>query len=232
MKKYFGLGVLLFFAAANASAVDVGVGAKVGINGVGLNLALGLSKRVNLRVAVSEVEIDDEEETITVGDDGAEGDIEAELDVDFGSNAVLLDWHVFNGGFRITAGLFKQTGAVDLSGRLQGSIIVDGQPLAPGDINGDIGGEVKLSDSYQPYLGIGWGRAAGGKGGFSFTADIGLAMLDPEVDFDASVNGGGPNGLDQAELDQRLAEMEADAEEELDDLELWPVLSVGVNYSF
>lgn len=231
MKNFIGLGFLLFFISANANAVDLGVGAKVGVNGVGLNLSVGVTKRVNLRLSVSQVAIDDEEETVTVGDDGAEGDIDAELEFDFGSNAVLLDWHVFNGGFRVTAGMFKQTGAVDLTGTLQSNIIVDGQPLATDDL-GDISGEVKLSDSYQPYLGVGWGRGAGGKGGFSFTADIGVAMLDPEVDLDADVNLGGSNGLSQAELDQRLAEMEADAEDELDDLKLWPVLAVGVNYAF
>lgn len=231
MKKIIGLGFLLFFFAANVNAVDLGVGAKVGVNGVGLNLSVGVTKRVNLRLALSQVDIDDEEETVTVGDSGAEGDIDAELEFDFGSNAVLLDWHVFNGGFRVTAGMFKQIGAVDLTGTLQSNIIVDGQPLATDDL-GEISGEVKLSDSYKPYLGVGWGRGAGGKGGFSFTADIGLAMLDPEVDLDATVNAGGSNGLSQAELDQRLTEMETDAEDELDDLKLWPVLAVGVNYAF
>ena len=231
MKRYFGLVLLLMFYTGNATAIDVGIGARVGVNGAGVNLGVGLSKRINLRLSATQVDIDDEEESVTVGDDGAEGDIDAELEFDFGSNALSLDWHVFNGGFRITAGVFKQTGAVDLTGTLQSNIIVDGQPLATNDL-GPISGEVKLSDSYQPYLGIGWGRIAGGKPGLSFTLDIGVAMLDPEVEFDATVNPGGDNGLSQAELDQRLAEMEADAEDELDDLELWPVLAVGINYRF
>ncbi len=230
MKNFIGLGFFLFFFAANVNAVDVGVGAKAGINGVGLNLSVGLTQRVNLRLSLSQVDIDDETETVTVGDDGAEGDIDAELEFDFGSNAVLLDWHVWNGGFRVTAGMFKQTGAVDLTGTLQSNIVIDGQPLATDDL-GEISGEVKLSDSYKPYLGIGWGRGAGGNGGFSFSADLGVALLDPSVDLDADVRAG-TNGLSQAELDQRLTEMEADAEDELDDLKLWPVLAVGVNYAF
>ena len=230
MKKFFILFLPLLFVIDDANAVDVGIGARVGINGVGVNLGVGLSKRLNLRLALSQVDIDDEEETVTVGDDGAEGDIDAELEFDFGSNALLFDWHVFNGGFRITAGMFRQTGAVDLSGTLQSDIVIDGEPLATNDL-GEISGEVSLSDSYQPYLGIGWGRIAGGRGGISFSADIGLAMLDPDVDLDATVQAG-DNNLNQAELDQRLADMESDAEEELDELELWPVLSFGINYRF
>ena len=231
MKKLFGAGIILLLTLSEAQALDVGVGAKVGINGIGLNLAVGVTERLNLRASVSEVDIDDEEESITVGDSGSEGDIDAELEFDFGSNALLFDWHVFNGGFRVTAGMFRQTGEIDLSGRLQGDIVVNDQPLSTGDL-GEISGEIKLSDTYQPYLGVGWGRAAGGKGGLSFTFDVGLAMLDPDVELNATVIQGGPNNLTQAELDQTLAEMEKDAEDDLDELELWPVLSIGVNYSF
>ena len=231
MKKYIGLIVVMLFYGANANAVDVGVGARVGINGIGLNLGVGVTERVNVRIAASSIDLDDEDETLTVGDSGAEGDIDAELELDFGSNAVLVDWHVFNSGFRITAGMFKQTGEVDLSGTLQSDIVIDGELLAVNDL-GEIGGEVKLSDSYQPYIGIGWGRIAGGKPGFTFTADIGVAMLDPEVDMSAQVNPGGDNGYTQQQLNDLLSDLEKDAEDELDDYELWPVLSLGFNYTF
>ena len=231
MKKIIGPGFLLLVFMSNAYALDLGIGAKVGIDGVGLNLSVGLTETVNLRLSVAQVDIDDETEAVTVGDSGAEGDIDARLEFDFGSNAVMLDWHLFNGGFRVTAGMFKQTGAVDLAGTLQSNIVIDGQPLAIDDL-GEIGGEISLSDSYKPYVGIGWGRGAGGKGGFSFSADLGVAMLDPSVDLKADVNPGGSNSLNQAELDQILSDMESDAEDDLDDLKLWPVLAVGLNYAF
>jgi hypothetical protein len=66
----------------------------------------------------------------------------------------------------------------------------------------------------------------------SLSVDVGVAMLDPEVDFDATVNPGGANGLSQAELNELLAEMESDADDELDDFDFWPVLAIGVNYAF
>jgi len=229
MKKIIGLGFGLLFFMSSANAIDFGIGAKAGVTGVGLDLTVGLTETVNLRLAAARVDIDDEEETVSVGDSGSEADIDAELEFDFGSNAILLDWHVFNGGFRVSAGMFRHTGGVDFSGQLLGNIVVDGQPLATDDL-GSIDGEVKLSDSYQPYLGIGWGRGAGGKGGFSFSIDLGVALLDPDVDLEANVNTGGTNSLNQAELDSRLAELESDAEDDLDDLEVWPVLALGVNY--
>ena len=107
-------------------------------------------------------------------------------------------------------------------------IIVDGQPLLTTDL-GEIGGDLDLGDSYQPYVGIGWGRGAGGAGGFSFSADLGVAMLDPDVDLEAASTS---PAYTQAELNDLLESLEKDAEDDLDDLEFWPVIAVGVNYAF
>ena len=232
MNKSILSGILLLAFSIQAQAVDVGVGARAGINGLGVDLTLGLTKNVNLRLAVAALDIEGEEETIEVGDAGSEGDLDAELDFDYGATALFLDWHVLGGGFRVTAGAFKNNGAADLTAQLQNNIVIDGQPLAVNDINGDIGGELSLGESFQPYLGIGWGRGAGGGGGFSFMVDLGVAMVEPDVDFEANVNVAGDNGLSQAELDSRLKQMEDDAENDLDDLEFWPVASIGITYAF
>jgi hypothetical protein len=231
MKK-LSVGLALLLCAGGAHAIDVGLGAKVGINGLGVDLSLGLTKNVNLRLSAAALDIEGEEETITVGDSGAEGDLDAELDFDYGATAAFLDWHVFGGGFRLTAGMLKNNGAADFQGTLLSDIVVDGENLSPSDINGAIGGELSLGDSYQPYLGIGWGRGAGDGGGLSIMIDLGVAMVEPSADFEATVNSGGINGLDQAELDRRLRQIEKDAEDDLDDLELWPVASIGINYAF
>ncbi len=232
MKKIFGMGLALLFFASNVSALDFGIAGKVGLNGIGLDLTVALSKNINARIGMASVDIDSQSETIDVGDSGGEGEVDAELDFDYGSSALLLDWHVLNGGFRITAGMMKNHGAAELSGVLVGNIVVDGLSVDQSDIAGELGGEIKLADSYQPYIGIGWGRGAGGDGGFSFMMDLGVVMLDPSVDFDATVNAGGTNGLSQAELNTRLSKLESDAEDDLDVLELWPVLALGVNYAF
>ena len=47
-----------------------------------------------------------------------------------------------------------------------------------------------------------------------------MALLDPGVDFDATVNPGGASGLNQVELDFLLSEVESDAEDGLNDLEV------------
>lgn len=229
MKKIIVLGFGLLFCTGSVQALDFGIGAKAGLNGVGLDLTVGLTKNVNLRLAGAALDIEGEDETVTVGDDGGEGDIDAELDFDYGSNAIFLDWHVFGGGFRLSAGMYRNNGGADFSGTLLSTVTSDGVTVNPNDIS-EITGEVKLADSYQPYIGIGWGRGAGGDGGLSFSADLGVALLDTSVDFDATSNN--PGALSQADLDRALAGMESDAEGELEDYELWPVLAIGINYAF
>lgn len=231
MKKIIGSSLLLLFFATSASALDVGVGVRAGINGIGGEVSVGLTKTINLRILAASVDVDDEDETIDVGDSGGEGEIDATLEFDYGASALFVDWHVFDGSFHLTAGLFRNDSGADLSGTLVGNIVVDGQPIDQGDISGEIGGEIKLADSFQPYLGIGWGRRAGGDGGLSVTFDLGVALLDPEVSLDATVNAGG-NFTSQAELDDTLRGLERDAEDELDDFEIWPIASIGINYAF
>lgn len=233
MNKITALSVGLAFFASNASALDFGVAAKVGINGVGVDLSVGLTDNINLRLTTASIDVDDDDETVTVGDDGNKGDIEADLDFDYGANAVLLDWHAFKNSFRFTVGLLKNNGSADIDGVLKNDIVVDGNALATDDlVNSAIGGDLDLGDSYQPYIGIGWGRGAGGDGGFSLSVDLGVAMFDPDVDFDATVNPGGTNGYTQAQLNLILKELEDDAEDDADDYDVWPVFAIGVNYAF
>lgn len=229
MKKYFALALGLLLFSTGARALDIGIGAKAGLNGIGLDLSIGLTENVNLRLIGSAIDIEGEDETVTVGDDGAEGDIDAELDFDYGARAAFIDWHLFGGGFRLSAGMFRNTGAADFSGTLLSTITSDGVTVNPDDIS-PITGEVELADSYQPYLGIGWGRGAGGDGGLSLSVDIGVALLDTSVDFEATSTN--TAALPQSELDRALRAMEVDAEEELEDYEFWPVLAIGVNYAF
>ena len=230
IKRLTGIFLLAFLYLPYAQAVDIGVGLKAGTLGAGVDVSIALTKNINARLSLTSIDAGDEEETIEVGDDGSTADVDAELDLDFGATAILFDWYVFDGGFHLTAGFMRNDSELSIAGRLTGDIVVDGQALSSSDIDGDITGDVSLGESFQPYIGVGWGRKAGSNGGLSFTAEIGIAMLDPAADLEAELATG--SGLSQAELDDRIKGIEDDADDELDDFEAWPVLSIGINYAF
>ena len=148
MNKIWMPGCGLLLMATNAIAVDWGVGAKAGTNGYALELSAAITKNTAVRLMGAQIDIEDEDETIEVGDSGGEGDVDAELDFDYGANAVFLDWHVFGGSFHVTFGAFQNNGEADLEAILVDDIIVDGQPLATTDL-GPISGEISLGDHHR-----------------------------------------------------------------------------------
>ena len=220
-------GLMIF--SFNAQAVEVGIGVKAGTLGAGVDLSLVLSKSVNARISLTSIDVDDIDETITVGDTGASGDIDAKMKADFGANALLLDWYVFDGTFHLTAGMLKNNGKVEFTGNLLSDVVIDGQALAVSDI-GPITGSVSVGESYEPYLGLGWGRKAGRDGGLSLSIELGVALLDPEVDLNATVRG--TSALTQVEVNTRIQNAENDINNDLSGFEVWPVLSFGLNYAF
>ena len=228
-------GILLSsiaLGATNLNAANIGVGAKVGTLGYGADFSVALTETVNARVALTTLSVDSQSEAITVGDSTTTGTIDATADIDYGSSALLFDWHVFDGTFHLTAGLMKADIAVKLRGTLRNSFTVNGQTVTANDIVGPITGNITLSDSYEPYVGIGWGRKAAVDSGLSFSAEIGVVYLDPEVDLNATLSPGSISGITQAELTQALNDAEKTADNDLSDLDLWPVISIGINYAF
>ena len=236
MKQLTGIMLAITLLISNANAMDIGVGVKAGTLGAGVDLSVALTQTINARIGLTSVQIDSEQETLSVGDPGFEQDMNTTLDADYGASGLLFDWYVFDGTFHVTAGMVKNNGAVGISGTLQTGVTytVGGQDFESTDINGNIGGDVSLGDSYQPYLGIGWGRKADDDPGFSLSVELGVALLDPQAQLQATVIPGGnfTGPFAQDELDAMLRDAEDNFESELNEFELFPVLSIGVNYAF
>lgn len=65
-----------------------------------------------------------------------------------------------------------------------------------------------------------------------FSAEIGVTLLEPSTQLSGIVNVLGTINLTQAELDTWLQGAQDDVDKELDEFEIWPVLSIGLNYAF
>lgn len=214
LKRGFAPLLLALFGLASspqAAAADVGLSAHGGTLGAGLDLAYGFNPYLTGRVGFN---------SLTLDEDFTEGDIEYSTDLELESVHALADWHVFGGGFRLTGGAILNNNAFD------GSAAINA-----GDEIGDAtasGGRLALDVEYDevaPYLGIGWGNRARGWSSVSFSIDAGLMFQGaPDVDVTETAS----TGVQQSDLNQE----EREVEDELEDFEIYPVLSAAVVFRF
>jgi len=218
--------VALAFSATQAvaaSAFDI----TLGTTGLGLEWDQPLHANLHLRAAVSYAKLNRNEER-----DG----IDYDADITLGGAALLLDWHPFAGGFRISTGLAVTALDLGLKADAEGEYEIGdhtytGNPHLKADID---------YAPVAPYFGIGWGRAFDASG-WSMTFELGVLLLgDPSVSLKANgtvssaeVNGGtAVNVNNSAEFQQDLERERRELEDDVDDFTLFPVLNVGVSYAF
>ena len=226
---------LAMIVSSNMYAADIGVGVKAGTLGMGVDISVALTQKINARLSLTKSSYDFKE-TITLNDSNNnltnQANVDATLDLDFGATAILFDWYVFDGTFHLTGGFVKNSSSIDLNGRItDASVTFNGQTydVANDFANPNISGSIKLGNSIQPYLGIGWGRKADDDPGLSVSFELGVVLLDPEVDLRAPVH---TNSTLQTELDNNVNAAEVTANDEVSVLEVWPVISLGLNYAF
>jgi hypothetical protein len=198
--------------AANAGAADIGVSAHVGTLGAGLDLAYGFNRNLTGRVGFNR---------LNIGEDFTEGDIDYSADLELESVHALADWHIFGGGFRLTGGAIFNNNAFDGSAAIDAGDEIGGTPATG---SGSLALDVEY-DEVAPYLGIGWGNRARGWSAVSFSVDAGLMFQGaPDVDITES----GSTGASQSDLDKE----ERDVEDELENFEIYPVISAAIVFRF
>lgn len=211
-------------AMANNVAVTVGTG------GLSADWALPVAQQVQTRLHFSYLKLDADEES---------DDIEYKVEFDNVLLGVLLDWHPFAGGFRLSGGLMAADFAIDMSANSQTDYEV-GDNKYTGDLSLD--GALDFN-SVAPYLGVGWGSSVG-ETGLSFAADIGVVLIgEPTLSLDASGSAAkidpntGEAGLTldvaaNAEFQRDLEKERVNAQKDLDSISLYPVINLGVSYAF
>ncbi len=174
MKRIAAVGIILLLLSTNASA-GMGVTVKAGTLGIGAELTKSITPMVNVRVGGS---------YFTYGFDGTEGDVSYDLDLKLKSLNLYVDFHpILNRGLRLSAGMVLNKNGVDMVSRPTASYDIGGTTYTATDV-GTINGVVDFK-SFAPYVGIGWGNAAGGRWGVAF--DLGLALQgSPQVDLSAT----------------------------------------------
>ncbi len=141
---------------------------------------------------------------------------------------VLANWHPWETKFHFSAGVFATDNKIDVTLRPteRQTYEINGNEYSSTLIN-SLGGSASFEDDVAPYIGLGWAKRPGERG-FAFYATLGVFFAG---DASANLNATGPINADpQFRADLRAEER--DINDDLDDLGIYPVLQLGVQYNF
>lgn len=190
--------------------------ASIGLPGLMIGYATPVAGDVSLRADLSTVGSPTRHRAI----DAVEYDVKVKAD----RLGLFADWFVSN-GFRATAGLTFNHARADLKGRGNGGTITIGGTAYAAGPNDRFEGQVKYPTT-MPYLGIGYGHAAGTQG-WGFVFDLGLAFGRAKVTGSAT----GPllsQSVSQQDTQREVEKVRA----RLAKLPGIPQLSIGASYAF
>jgi hypothetical protein len=221
------LSVMVAVAGLGASTAearpDMALALRAGTPGFGVDYDVNLFSRVNARVGYSTFSY-----STTVEETDATYDGKLKMKQAFG----LLDWFVFNGGFRISVGGVGSKTTVDLTGKPTSGFYDIGNNSYPASSIASVDGKMTIGDGISPYVGIGWGNPVDKAGRWTFMFDLG------------AINAGSPNvtlgakcastiTTAQCNAIQRDVQLEiADLKDQTSVTEWYPVISFGLAVRF
>ena len=221
----------LFALCGQAAAQERGasIAARAGTLGHGLELKFPLSQKINLRLAANRFEKTYDK---TSAGGTVKGDYTATLDMN--TDGAIFDWHPGGGGFRFSFGAFSNGNK--LTAETTGSEITLNDNTYTGDANLSLEFE-----STSPYFGIGWSSHT--DSGLSLDFELGAMFQTPilRVDGTGTISGSrrcqfSVNEKSVADVCNNGAALKADLEAEhkrlVEDLEVHPVLSIGLQLRF
>jgi hypothetical protein len=198
--------------AFNASAAEVyGGGATTGFE---IGLAQPLGDRFAVRL---------EANSLSVTRNFTTSDVDYDAKVKFSNAALFFDWFMA-GSFRLTGGALMGSRKIHGTARsVAGTIRLNGvvYPVAPGD---SLDFDAKFPN-VAPYIGIGWGHQQDSPG-LHFYADAGAAIGRPDVTLTPSAS-----LLAKVNAADLASERNA-AQDKADNFRVYPVLKLGIRYTF
>ncbi|MFA5393375.1 MAG: hypothetical protein WC081_01010 [Candidatus Ratteibacteria bacterium] len=205
-------GFAVILGLGSIAQAGVGLTLKGGTTGAGGDLTFKLNDNLNLRAGVSAFN--------TTQDIN-----EADADINLLNVPILLDWHPFkDSGFRVSGGVMFTDNYLKISDQNK-TVTINDVDYAVTDIRG----KIDFDNTVGPYIGIGWGNAVHASSHWYFSADLGVAYVgSPDVSLRATAS----DPLLQTELDNNIAEQIKTYKDDADQFQLYPVITIGLSYSF
>jgi hypothetical protein len=204
--------------------IGLAITPEVSTLGVGASITKSITPNFNARVGIN---------GLGVGADITETDVTYKADLNLSNISTVIDYHPFqNSGFRLTGGLVFQDNNIKGQGTpTNNSITIGNDTYTSNDLQ-SVDAKVSFPNSVAPYVGIGWGNAVkpGRRWGFSFNLGV-MFTGSPEIDITPTY---GPSITPavQNEIDTSIQQEVRDLEDDLEWLNIYPVLSLGISYQF
>lgn len=213
---------IIFAAALSALTLpayaDITINGKVSTLGLGMEVAFPMAQSIDGRIGLNSFKYNLNK---TSTSNGLTTDYNGDLNLS--SLEALADWHPFTGSFRMSGGLIYNNNNLNMTARpANGSVNIGGHTYT-GITSGQYVNAAIEFKKVAPYLGIGWGRTPKNTG-LSFTSDIGIMYQGSPK---SSVTTNIPNAT-SADISQASSDLNSS----LSSYRFYPVISIGVGYTF
>jgi hypothetical protein len=217
MKRILAVALMLVPAAAWA---DGSIGVRAGTLGLGLEFSYPISQRFGVRLNA---------DSYKYTRNFNQSDIDYDTKATLKTGSLLLDWYPFANNFRISAGPMYNGNKLGLTGKpTGGTYTINGVTYQASDI-GTLDGTVDFK-KYVPYAGIGYGRPIGT--GLSLTFDLGVVFQGtPQATLTATCGPTTPAPT-CTQLQSDVAAQQQTANDDLKSFRYYPVVTLGLAYTF
>jgi hypothetical protein len=221
-RRLAAAALALPLALPGISSADTSVGVRAGTLGLGVELSYAVSQRVALRLGADTYS----PKVVKVTQQDIDYDAKAKLR----SGSLLIDWFPFANNFRFSLGAVLNRNKLTATGKpdSNGQFTINGQPINATDVS-SLDAEVSFRKT-APYFGIGYGRPI--NGGLSFISDLGVMFQGvPKSTLTATCSATAtvPNCNT---LQSAVAAEQATLQDNVGKFKYYPVLSIGLAYTF
>lgn len=227
MKKVVvSLGLSLALGISSSAQIfdNHQVGVNVGTLGAGIEYSSSFNEMFALRTGFN---------TFSYSDSLTESGIKYDADLDLQTISLILDYHPFENGFRLSAGAMYNGNELKVKGKPDGSgdieindVIYDSTQV------GQVDGKIDFNN-FAPYAGIGYSSSKTKSSGFSFNTEIGVLFQgSANTQLTAQCGSALIASGQCSKLQSDLAAEEKQLNDELSDFDMYPVVSIGLGYKF
>lgn len=210
--------------STNSIAEGLALSGKVGTLGYGADLSAGNNK-ISGRLGLNK---------FNYKYNGNTNSMNFDFNLKLQTISVLADWYPFEGGFRISGGIFSNKNKIELNAipGAGATYTINNVAYPASTAVSSMQGRVTFN-SAAPYLGFGWGNPVAKDKGWGMVSDVGaLFQGNPKYSLTA-VCGPALTAPQCATLQADVAAEQAKQQATLNDnFKIWPVVSIGLTYQW